>query len=172
MVYLAFSPRAGAKSSELQERQIVIKGRANTKANNNEIRIHPSLWKMIHKTVEQWKKDAKRSGWWIGPNDEAQAFQSAVAWAAKAGLEKYGDLPVKVAIRLINQSTDVDGPAKAILDGLQDAGTITNDRQVVELHIVKIRTGDREGPRTTVAVYPANALPANAPTITTRLEEP
>jgi Holliday junction resolvase RusA-like endonuclease len=120
--------------------KIWIGGRAINKSNNNAVRINPKLWEVIADRVASWRvRHPKAHPWWIGPNDDAKAFQQVVAWqVANQKNATFGKQNVAVSIRLINQQIDTDG-VKAVLDGIQDSGVIDNDRQVTRLIVTSER---------------------------------
>jgi len=63
-------------------------------------------------------------------------YEQAVAWAVRASRGRVeGDCEVFITIRGKTQRGDIDNIAKALLDGLEKGGGITNDRQVVRLDV-------------------------------------
>jgi Holliday junction resolvase RusA-like endonuclease len=63
-------------------------------------------------------------------NQEYQAFKESIAWVCKAHMERF-DGPVAVRLFLVlNPRMDAQNVVKPVLDALELAGVIRNDRQV------------------------------------------
>ena len=116
-----------------------IPGKMANKANQYQVHIHPSLWKIIQGAVTQWKDTVRMSPWWIAPKKEVEAYESEVAWRflAEEKREWLNNEPLSLTIRLINQRTDCDA-IKAIGDAIQKSGRITNDRQFRKITVMHI----------------------------------
>ena len=113
-----------------------ILGKLKNKANSYEVRINPSLWNRIKPIVEHWRKETKKSPWWIAPSGEVKAFEEEVAWRFRSAEKRefLNGEQLELRITLINQPHDSDA-IKAIPDAIQKSGRITNDKQIRKLII-------------------------------------
>lgn len=85
-------------------------------------------------------------------NPEYRAFKESVAWTCKAHGE-YFDCPVSVRLHLIlNPRMDAQNVVKPVLDALEIAGVIHNDRQVRRFYFDREDRGLGEEDRITITV--------------------
>lgn len=113
--------------------KIVMPGKIPNKANSYQIRIDPNLYRIIKPIVEDWKKkNTTKRAWWIGPSEEVQNFEQALAYLVTGRWKPKDDL--SISIELHGSKLDMDG-VKAILDGVQASGRVPNDRQFSLLQV-------------------------------------
>lgn len=119
---------------------VVHHGRVPNKANTYKVRVDPSLWKQIEFLVRAWMKaHPKKRPWWVGPSQEVIDFEEQLAWWFRAQERRTFSIEedVEMELHLFGQDIDVDG-VKAVLDGVEKSGRISNDRQVTKLTIEKM----------------------------------
>ena len=77
-----------------------------------------------------------RRGKWTKRARATLAYQKAVAWCAKAAhiptFHGYVRLTAKIYLKNLGHRGDLSNYIKAIEDGLQYAGVLENDRQVIQ----------------------------------------
>jgi len=83
------------------------------------------------KAVSENRRLAKGRCRWI-PNKDYQAFKESIAWACKKWADgQTFDGPVSVRLLMaLNPRMDAQNVVKPVLDALELAGVIRNDRQV------------------------------------------
>lgn len=94
------------------------------------------------RAVSENRRLAKGQGRWI-PNKNYQAFKESLAWTCKKeadGQSFQGPVSVRLLLTL-NPRIDGQNVVKPVLDALQLAGVIRNDRQVRQFGFYRI---DRE----------------------------
>jgi Holliday junction resolvase RusA-like endonuclease len=82
-------------------------------------------------------------------NEDYRAFRESVAWAVKPHAVHY---PGPVCVRLmleLNPRMDAQNVIKPVLDALQDAGVLKDDRQVQRLSLYR---EDRRGTEDTIGI--------------------
>lgn len=82
-------------------------------------------------------------------NEDYRAFRESVAWTVKAHAEAF---PGPVSVRLfleLNPRMDAQNVIKPVLDALQDAGVLKDDRQVQRLSFYR---EDRKGSEDTIGI--------------------
>lgn len=86
---------------------------------------------------------------------EYRAFHEAVAICAKQAMRGVvpleGPVTVEIALLVNNSRSDVDGPAKPCLDGMNGI-VYGDDAQVIECRLTKIHVPKPERPGVTIAV--------------------
>ena len=129
-----------------------IPGKLVNKANQYEVRVHPSLWKKIQGTVTQWKDTVRMAPWWVAPKKEVEAYEAEIAYRflASEKREWLNNEPLSITIRLIGQRHDIDA-IKAIHDGIEKSGRICNDKQFRKITVIHI---DGKTPSLEIEVEP------------------
>jgi len=70
-------------------------------------------------------------------NADYQAFKESVAWAVRSHAETFtGPVSVHLSM-LLNARMDATNIIKPVLDALELAGVVKNDKQVRQLHVVR-----------------------------------
>jgi Holliday junction resolvase RusA-like endonuclease len=124
---------------------IVIPGRLKNKANRYRVKLNMGLWRLIGKTVMEWKiRNRGKPPWWASPDDQTKAYEEEVAYRVRIAERRswLKNEPLELRIRLVNSKHDVDS-TKAIQDGIQQSGRIKNDKQFRRIVIEHV-TGDSE----------------------------
>jgi Holliday junction resolvase RusA-like endonuclease len=100
--------------------------------------------------VSENRRLSKGRGRWV-PNKDYQAFKESIAWVCKAHGEFF-DCPVSVRLHLVlNPRIDAQNVVKPVLDALEIAGIIKNDRQVRRFQFHRDDCGPKEDDR--IAIY-------------------
>lgn len=119
-------------------RQVETATRVPSKKNSYVLRFHPQFWRAISAVVREMKRHIPRL-YWVGPSDEVKQFQTELAWRTKAAIPPLKG-PVELYVRVWGRS-DLDNVLGAILDGLEQGGTLSNDKQVSKLTVVRAGPG-------------------------------
>ena len=105
-------------------------------------------------TNAAYRKRGRGFGLYMTP--EAKLWTGSLMLAGRLARRGQATLtcPVEVSIAywFDSRKPDVDGPTKMVLDALQKAGIVQNDRQVHAYRVNKFL--DKDAPRTTVHVRP------------------
>lgn len=100
------------------------------------------------------KKNRQRIGKHGGiyKDPASRDFEELVGWEAKVQklVPVKGKVKVTIAVR-VKRDRDADGVATTMLDAMQYAGLIENDKHVMELHVYKTQGDD---PKCVVRVEP------------------
>lgn len=87
-------------------------------------------------------------------NPAYKAFKESVAWACKAHMERF-DGPVSVRLMVfLNPRVDATNIIKPVLDGLELAGVVRNDRQVRAFSLYRENRASDEPDRIGIFVTP------------------
>ncbi len=81
------------------------------------------------------------------PNTKYKAFKDGLAWMMRARMRVglFETITGPVSVLITHRSNfDIDNLTKPILDALEDAGVIENDRNVRRLHVESERKGRGE----------------------------
>ena len=84
------------------------------------------------RAVSENRRLAKGKGRWI-PNEDYQAFKDSIAWVVRAEVMDRPPISGPVQVRLfmeLNPLMDAANIIKPVLDGIELAGAIANDKQV------------------------------------------
>lgn len=123
------------------------------KSNSNSIRFAPRFWLAISGIVDSFRKNGARKIYWLGPSREVKQVEEIIALHFKTQEHRTwtADEHLGIWINLVNQKVDVDG-IKAVLDGIEKSGRISNDRQFDEVHIKRLRRPGQQ-PAVSVCVF-------------------
>ena len=99
------------------------------------------IWK--GKAVSENRRLIPAKGRWV-TNPEYRAFKDSLIWTLKAKHHEHlkGDIEVKITMWL-NPKMDAQNILKPVLDAIEQAGIIDNDRQIRKLEFTRWDT-DKE----------------------------
>lgn len=110
-----------------------------SKSNCYTIRFAPAFWHQIAHFAR-----AMGRPYWIAPTDEVKTAQEVIALQARVSIRAQFTGEVELNIAAYG-AFDADNALKIILDSLQDAGIVKNDRQVRKITIERDYTRKRSG---------------------------
>lgn len=114
---------------------ITIDAKVPSKKNSYQIRYGKAFYKAIASTINSFKAYRKKTAW-IGPSQEIKDFEKLVAWKAKAAIPQPYQPEVGLGLCIIYSGQgDLDNMLGAILDGLEQSGRVSNDRQFKDIRI-------------------------------------
>jgi len=128
---------------------LIVPGRCPNKANSNMVMVGKEFAQTIKRQIVYAKEMGWRR-WWIAPTSVVKAYENEVAMRFKTYAKTYEkDARLVVYVSLVNQRIDVDGALKAILDGIELSGRISNDRQ---FWVVICQRVNRKGQKASVEI--------------------
>jgi Holliday junction resolvase RusA-like endonuclease len=109
------------------------------------------------KFIVKGQVPSKSNGYKIGGNrlyksKELKSYEESFAWQIPRSNESFqGKFGITLSVYFQSNRSDLDNSAKVILDCLQSAGIIKNDRNCFELQMTKHI--DKINPRISIFIY-------------------